>query len=202
MKHFRFNIGNLSHPSINKWGINLFWYNLWYTDKNYSFWLHQDKLFTTFFYTYVNYGLLYPASFLTHKYWQNTTDEINKKINNNNTPQTYQQRHNSKYFRAARYRDPLTKVYEFYTARAVVSHTYVSKVWLLRYGNWFILNFYCFRPREISLVQKIKFASSKRKTPTTLSFENRESFRVLKRIKFILTYYQIQQITQNVFYKF
>lgn len=143
---------------------------------------------------------MYPTSFLTHKYWQNEIIEnINKK---NNFTQTYQQRHNSKYFRSIKYRDPLTKAYDFYTARAGISHIYVSKIWLLRYGNWFILNFYCFRPREISLVQKVKFVSSKRKTPTSLSFETYESFKTIKRIKFILTYYQIQKATQNIFYRF
>lgn len=194
MNILKFVIGNLSHPSVNRWGLNLFWYNLWYTDKNYSFWLHQDKLFTTFFSTYINYGLLYPTNFLTHKYWYN--DEKKEPKN------SYNQSHNLKYFRIAKYKDPLTKIYEEYTARSNVQHIYVTKIWLLRYGSWFILNFYCFRPREVSLIARIKVSNFK-KTPTSISFVDNQSYKIFKRIKFILTYYQMQQQrTPGNFYNF
>lgn len=182
----------MSHPSINRWGLNLFWYNLWYTDKHYSFWLHQDKLFTMFFSTYVNYGLMYPFNPLLHKYWYSKNIFLGP---------SYENTHNTKYFRTGSFKDTRVNAATLYVTRSNVQHMYVSKVWLLRYGNWFILNFYCFRPRESTLVVRLK-SKKKKKYITSLIFEDHESYRMLQRIKFILSYYYLQRLGTKSFYSF
>lgn len=182
----------MSHPSINRWGLNLFWYNLWYTDKHYSFWLHQDKVLTTFFSTYINYGLIFPLNPLLCKRWY---------VKHAPYGLGYNDTHNSKYFRTGSFEDTRTTSPTSYITRNSTQHMYVSKVWLLRYGSWFVLSFYCFRPRESTLVVRLKSKKIK-KHITSLIFESHESYKMLQRIKFILSYYYIQRSSNKAAYSF
>ncbi len=52
-------MGNMSNPSINRWGLNLFWYRYWFNDKNNALVVHQDNVVNKLLLTYLHYGLLF-----------------------------------------------------------------------------------------------------------------------------------------------
>ena len=87
-------LGNMSNPSINRWGLNLFWYRFWYNDTNNSLVIHQDNLINKLILLYMYYGLLYPQNMFINKYWYFTY-----KIKHNILHDNF----NIKYFRLVEY---------------------------------------------------------------------------------------------------
>lgn len=141
----------MSHPGINRWGLNLFWYRYWFTDVNMHLDNHLDDLLETFIYSYAKYGVLFNTNPLTNKYWW---DSMNKEFGN-----VYAYNY-SKYFRIFEYRNRSTGELSVYRMRIAVKVQYNSKIWILRCQNWLIINYYCFMP----LSPNQKLAKSKRKT--------------------------------------
>lgn len=183
-------IGNINHPSIAKWGLNLFWYNFWFTDHRYFSPLHQDKILRTFFYIYVNFGMYFPTHPFINQYWYRSRD-VNFDFDLN---------YNFKCFRIHNtpYDDSDTMGY--YRTREKLDCVYLSRMWILRFDNWFILSFYCLRPKETNLVikKKIKINVTNMNTitisrPTTLIF---------KRLKFIASYFYVATFQRQSQYLF
>jgi hypothetical protein len=127
----------MNNPSINRWGFNLFWYKMWYTDRIYSKLANQDNIFQKLIYLYLNYGVLYPENPFLNNYWHpyiwNTTEDFF--IN-----------HNTKYYRVARFRSVAMNIDSTYFLRIKLKNIHASRIWLLRYHGWLIINFYCFQP--------------------------------------------------------
>lgn len=182
----------MSHPSINRWGLNLFWYNFWFADKNYSFLLQQDRILNTFFFIYINFGLLHPVHPFLNRYWYGDDSKFNY-----NFPPI----HNAQYFRFVDTPYDETDVTGHYRARKQLSHVYLTKIWIIRYDKWFILNFYCFRPRETELVKKRVVKKKKLRLDPT-SFTSYNSIKIFKRLKFILGYYYYARISRPSTYIF
>ena len=127
----------MSHPSINRWGTNLFWYNMWYTDKNQSHSIHQDLLITQLIFTYVNYGLFKKKSTFVNNYWyKKNTIELDKISEDNDL----------KYFQLMEHKNKITDEITTFKLRKKIKHMYSSKLWILRYQNWIIFNLYAFQP--------------------------------------------------------
>ena len=57
-------MGNMSNPTINRWGLNLFWYKYWYTDKNYNLNTQIDAAMVYLVHTFLNFGILF-SNYLT-----------------------------------------------------------------------------------------------------------------------------------------
>jgi len=125
----------MSNPSINRWGLNLFWYRFWYNDKKNSLIVNQDNLFNKLMLIYIHYGLLLPNNIFLNNYWFN----ISKK-NNRSLIEDF----SIKYFRIIEYKNKVLNEYKSYKIRNKLKNLYFSKIWILRYQNWLIINFYCF----------------------------------------------------------
>jgi hypothetical protein len=181
-----FIIGNLNHPVIGKWGFNLFWYNFWFCDKNYSFALQQDRILSMFFYTYVNYGLFQYTNIFLNKYWYH------------NSSFNFQQSliYNTKYFRSYDSQIDEEGLTNSYRTRIQISTMYETRIWILRFRNWFFLNFYCFRPRETNLVIK-QVVKKKQLYANNIVSPKRITFTLIKRLKFILTYFYLKQFNYD-----
>jgi hypothetical protein len=96
-------LGNLSNPSINRWGLTLFWYNFWYSDCNPQYQNHQDFFFTKLVTTYINYGLLFKKDFSYHFYW------YKKKSPFLDLSKSFFESHTHTYFRFVEYKNKINK---------------------------------------------------------------------------------------------
>lgn len=135
-------MGNLSNPSINRWGLNLFWYRYWYTDKLQQAYIQQDYIFNQLLYTYILYGILTPHNLFLNKYWHMNIENVNWK---------HQNFYNEKYYRKGELKGLAVEDVNTIRLRFKVKHLYFSKIWILRFQNWVILNFYSFQPIKKSL---------------------------------------------------
>jgi len=186
-------MGNMSNPSINRWGMNLFWYKLWYTDKNYALTLHQDKIFTELVYIFLHYGLLYPSNPFSHKFWY--LKDSRKKNN-------YYNDHSTKYYRIMNFKNIAMGIDAQYTVRIKIRNTYTTKIWLFRFQNWVIINFYCFQP------PKKKFTKRKHRRKVCKNYDfyladDKKNSDMVKRLKFTALYYfSFKNTVKNSYYIF
>ncbi len=178
----------MSNPSINRWGLNLFWYNFWFNDKISSLLLQQDLIINKFIYNYIQFGLLHIKNIFLNKYWYNMY-KINYLMLNNDD--------NLKYFRIIQYKNKILNQDKSYKIRNQIKNTYFSKIWILRFQNWIIINIYSFQP--LTSKNKTLFKRSKE----TNFFLNSNKIKNYKnnRIRFIYLYIY-SKINKNSYYKF
>lgn len=139
-------MGNMSNPCINRWGVNTFWYSFWYSDINYANNLKQDTLFIKLINTYLFYGINLPHNIFANTYW------YTKNCKKLNFP-TYYRWYTQKQVDAWGNK-------RYYSLRQTVDCVFPMRLWLLRYGNWFIINLYWFQPFK----QKRKYTGMLDKT--------------------------------------
>ena len=143
----------MSNPSINRWGLNLFWYNFWFNDKNNSLIIQQNFIINKFIYLYLYFGLLNNTNIFIKKYWyKNFNINFNKILND----------FNFKYFRFIEYKSKVFNEYKICKMRNKVKNVYFSKLWILKFQNWLILNFYSYKP-IIKRIKRISFRRKKKK---------------------------------------
>lgn len=142
----------MSNPTINRWGLNLFWYSFWYSDKVSFLNNHQDYLINKLIFFYLHYGVLTNKSIFINPYWYK-----NFKINFN----LFNYNFNLKYFRIIQYKNKIINEYKTYKIRNKIKNLYYSKIWILRYQNWLIINFYSFQPLIKKTKQNLRFFKKK-----------------------------------------
>lgn len=179
----------MSNPGINRWGLNLFWYRFWYADKNNSLTIHQDDLINKLILLYIHYGLLYPQNLFMNKFWY---------LNNKSIRNSFYDDFNLKYFRLIEYKNRVSNEYKSYKIRTKIKNLYFSKIWILRYQNWLIINFYCFQ----SLTSKNnKKLNNKKDLNFYLNKKNKNKYPI-HRYKMFLFYFFNNLINKNIYYKF
>ncbi len=171
--------------------MNLFWYNFWFTDYKYFYPLHQDKMLRTFFYIYVNYGMFFPTHSLLSTYWYSAKtislsadDQYNfKAFRMHHTPYDEDDDHGT------------------YKTRVKISCMYISRIWILRFADWFVLCFYSLRPKETNLVRKAKIKIGTFDS-NLISVGHQTRTQLVKRIKFLLAYRFSRQLAVSTHYTF
>lgn len=122
-----------------------------------------------------------------NKYWF----ENNKKLNYD-----YFVNFTSKFFRLINSPYDETDTLGLYRTREELKCIYLSRMWILRYNEWFILNFYSLRPKETNLVIK-----QKKKVNTINSsivvVQKQNSLKLLKRLKFLIAYFFYKTLNEN-----
>nr|QCU82628.1 ribosomal protein S3a [Pseudourostyla cristata] len=167
-------MGNMSNPSINRWGLNLFWYKYWYSDKMYQLNIQQDHAFGWMVYTYLFFGTLFFKYVFINKYW------FKKKFNFNFNGYL---EHNAKYFKYKEFKDLVTQELSIQKLRIKTSHIYYSRVWIFRYQQWLIINFYNYKP----LIKNKKHTIRSKKTLLFAQIANNVKFKNnCKRLKLFL----------------
>lgn len=160
----------MSSPSINRWGLNLFWYRYWFADKNNAQIVHQGDLINRLILIYIHYGLVNPQNIFVSKYWYGS---LTKQATSTRSDVS------SKYFRIAEYRSKIATERRSHRVRIKLKNIYFSKIWILRYQNWLVINFYCFQPMKKRAVTR---GVAVRKFDTHLIEHGRRSF-ALQRFK-------------------
>ena len=100
---------------------------------------------------YVNCGLSRPKDLFINKYWyfKYNKNEFNyKQINSLN---------NSYYFRLMEYKNKMIDEIKFLRIRSFKKTLHFSKIWILKYQSWLIINLYLFQPvkKKNTLKRKI-----------------------------------------------
>jgi hypothetical protein len=182
----------MSNPGINRWGLNLFWYRFWYADKNNSSVITQDDLINKLVLIYIQHGLIYNQNVYLNKYWWPMLRNI---------IQNFDESFNSKYFRTVEYKNRVIDEIRFYKLRTKVKNLYLSKIWILRYQNWLVVNCNSYQP--FTKKNKIKKTKTKAK-PRSLYLTNQYSDKnkIYYRIKFYLFFLIKSSTTVNRYYKF
>lgn len=152
-------LGNLSHPSINRWGLNLFWYSFWFSDKNKSSNVHQDFFFNRLLIIFINYGLTHEKDIFYSDYWYNSKSKFLKLrsfLFSKNLPLC---------FRHIEYKNKVNNELALVKLRIKKKNAHLTKIWILRFQNWIILNIYFIQPLKkktytIEITDKKKYERS------------------------------------------
>lgn len=180
-------MGNMSNPLINRWGLNIFWYNLWFTDYNFKTFYNQDKIFSQLVYLYLFYGLKLPYNIFANKYWYSFNLYSIRFL----PYSKWITRRGSQFGELVRY-----------SLRVETECLFPMKLWILKYSNWVILNQYWFYPLKIKLSLSNKFNLNN--MPHADSFnliKNNKSFKINK-IKALMTTNFIRAFLSNYYYRF
>lgn len=133
-------MGNLSHPSINRWGLNLFWYSFWFSDKSKSHNIHLDFFLNKLVINYINYGLIVERELFYSKYWYNKNTLFWKKrieFFEKNLPI---------YYRHIEYKNKVNDELALVKLRIKKKNAHLTKLWILKFQNWIIINMYFIQP--------------------------------------------------------
>jgi len=180
-------LGNLSNPSVNRWGRNLFWRYLGYVDKKYPLFIQLTKAIDHLIYLYLLFGLLSYNDKFTSAYWYENHTDIQSVTEYTKI---------FKYFRRTLYIDRIFQIDNYYNLRVSLKHAYTSRIQIFKYQEWFIVNFYYFQP--------LSFRKSlwRRKVNTYgFAFGKYSSLVSAKRFKFFYTLVAHDtQTSNNLFY--
>lgn len=184
----------MSNPGINRWGLNLFWYRFWYNDANNSLVVHQDSCIDKLVLCYLYFGLLYPQNMFISKYWYSSYRIKFSKVQSN---------FNSKYYRVIEQKNRFDEEeagvsLEAHNLRARIKNVYFSKIWILRFQNWLVVNFYCFQPLKPT-IKKVEKAGKASDFCLSKKIQNKSS---LHRYKMYLFYFLNSFLAKDLYYKF
>lgn len=179
----------MSNPGINRWGLNLFWYRYWYVDKNYSNVMQQDTLINLIVRTFLNFGAYSSSNVFINNYW------YKKWVNRN-----YLNEHNTAYHRTVGFKNLISKELEYCDQRIRIENIYQSKIWILRFQHWLVVNFYCYNPIKKKKIKRKnlfeKFGADIYTKKSSYNFQN------YKRIKFLLFFFYHKLNISNLYYLF
>ena len=129
----------MSSPLINRWGLNTYWYNMWFNDISPSDTLNQDKIFSELITSYLFYGINLPYNIFANTYW-------------------YQSQHytlsTQSYYRWITRRGSQFGELIRYSLRKEVDCLFPMKLWILKYDTWIIINQYWFYPLKKKSIGK------------------------------------------------
>jgi hypothetical protein len=136
-----FLLGNMSYPMVNRWGLNLFWYRLWFNDRIQTLLYQQDSIIEQLLYIYLHFGSFQYRHFILASYW---FDERHYKL------KQFLDASSQRMFRVVEYKSKTISDNRSYRLRTSAKNMYYSRVWVLRFQNWLVINFYFFQPLKVS----------------------------------------------------
>ena len=182
----------MGYPVITRLGINQFWYRHWYSDTSYFFNSKQDVILIHFLKNYLNYGIAFRNNVFFHEYFFNKKEK--------NTRLMPKPSH-TKFYRKRFFASNTLSVEHTHNVRIRTGEYFPMRIWLLRYSNWLIMCFNCFKPikakanKRRSIIKKEIHSISPDLRPShtkTLDF---------KRIKLVFIFFK-KMSTQQVKYSF
>ncbi len=177
-------MGNMSNPSINRWGINTFWYSFWYSDNRYSENLKQDSLFIKLLNLYLYYGINTSLNFFANIYWYSNQFKLLQLM---------------PYSRQLTFKNPLLQTQSSYSLRQKTESIYPMKLWLLKYNNWLIINLYWFQPFK---KKHRKNQDDKLSTKDLFITPENKTFTSIRKIKTLFSMNFFNQINKKMYYHF
>ena len=180
----------MSNPSTNRWGINLFWYKFWYNDKISNLVYQQDSWIETLVLIYVKYGSFHYKNYFISKYWYAGTNVKSR---------TFYLKLHARSFRFVEYKNRETNIHQITRLRNHIKNVYYSRLWILRFQNWVVINFYFFQPpKSNKILKKINY----RETNTSILIDQLDFNFLFLRQKLAFFYVLKYLTTELIYYKF
>lgn len=123
----------MSNPCINRWGLNSFWQHYWYSDSKYALNLRQDKIFIELVQVYLTYGSNVPSTLFWNSYWYKTNPAPRSSVLRN-------------YYRWSTVYNETLDSLNTYRLRLDGDEFFQTRVSILRFDSWILLNLYWFQP--------------------------------------------------------
>lgn len=178
-------MGNVSNPSINRWGVNTLWYSFWYSDISYSLNLKHDRIIKQLLNDYLHHGLSLPTLIFFSPYWYQT------QLIPKNQPG---------YFRWLTTKNKTLGFKTTYRLRLETIDLFPMKLWILKYNNWVVINFYWFQPNKFKRKQRrFKFRPLE---VTSTSFNRYVRDDKRRRLKSLVTFELLKSLSKPRYYLF
>lgn len=127
----------MSNPTINRLGVNQFWYKHWYSDTFYQAQLQQDNIGEKLIRYTINAGSTFNSNPFVHEYWYKKSLKNKRKLKESNT---------SKFFRRYYYSHSMLGIEHSYLIRNKNIEVFPMRIWVFRFSNWLIFSFQMFKP--------------------------------------------------------
>lgn len=127
----------MGYPVLTRIGLNQFWYKNWYSDVNFKSNFKQDKIFTKLLKFYLNYGLMFTNNIFFNEYF------FNKNLKSVRLGNLIS---NKKFFRRFFFSNDILNIEHSYFMRYKTGEYFPFRVWIIKYSNWIVLNFSCYKP--------------------------------------------------------
>ena len=134
----------MSNPCLNRWGSNIYWDSVWYSDIRYSFNLKQDLIIEDLLQTYLYYGLKVQANLFHNSYWYKSST----------LPPKQSLKHSLRYYNKINHFDILSEEMVYYYLRIKQKDLYFMKLWIMKFANWVVINWYWFQPKNRKMKKK------------------------------------------------
>lgn len=184
-------MGNMGYPVVTRLGINQFWYKNWYSDTSYMLNFKQDLIFQDLLKLYIDYGLTFTNNIFFNNYFFMSSRKNVKKEN------FFLK--NLKHYRRFFFSNEILGIEHSYFLRYKTGEYFPMRLWLMRYSNWIIIFFNCFKPIK-KKPQKNNFVKKEvHAVSPDLAFKNNKHY--LKR--FTLMYLFLNKtIKKSIHYNF
>jgi hypothetical protein len=153
----------MGYPVLTRLGLNQFWYKNWYSDANFKSNLKHDKIFLELLKFYLNYGLTFTNNVFFNEYF------FNKKLKNLRLSNLIT---NNKFFRKFFFSNDVLGIEHSYFLRYKTSEYFPFRIWIIKYSNWIIINFCCYKPVKGSSKSKSKIKKEYSSINPTLFYRN------------------------------
>ena len=138
----------MSNPCINRWGLNAYWHHYWYSDIRYASNAHQDTIYLQLLQLYLTYGLNTPLTTFHNTFWHKTTS----------LGLTPNDALKSQYRWVTLY-NPTLQSAKKYRLRQENEEVFQSKISVLKFNSWLVINLYWFQPNKTKLLHARRAAS-------------------------------------------
>jgi hypothetical protein len=179
----------MNNPSLSRWGSNIYWTKLWYSDNRYSLNLKQDNIMLELIPAYFLHGITTFINIFKNKYWFYSLPRWD------HSPEI------SKYYRWTKAVRPHDGEVMKKKVRNTVDDLFPFRLWIFKVHGWVLLNYYWFRPFKRKFKERTSYKLHQ-KPPTVVVVNDFEMLSSLRRYKLFLTknYYSI--FYRRLFYKF
>lgn len=167
-------LGNISNPSISRWGINLFWYKYWFQDFYKQLNIQKDIIFETLVYYYIFFGFQFSHNHLKNIRW----------LSSKHFPKDDFKNFTLQYYREVEISNKYNYDIVLDIFRIKSSDLLHSRFWLMKFQNWIIINFYAFQPNKRNKLSVKKFDMK-----TAVVTEKKKSYSFIKKFKFLTFFY-------------
>ena len=134
----------MGYPVVTRIGLSQFWYKHWQPDltQNSKENIQQDVLFETLIEAYLNYGFTWKINPFFHEYWYSKL-KLLKLHRTKFNPSL------SKFYRRFYYANNILSIEHSFFIRHKVGEYFPLRIWFLKYLNWVIISFKCFKPIKL-----------------------------------------------------
>lgn len=145
----------MSNPCVNRWGLNTFWHHFWYSDNRYALYLRQDDAILRAIQLYILFGWDEPGKLFWNNYWFKASA----------APQPRDIGKYHRWITVVGNEEGDISTYQF---RLTGPEIFQTQIHVLRFNNWFLINFYWFQPDKRKKKRKKRFkAEAYIDTPTS-----------------------------------